>query len=222
MAEWHVFGDEAGTLQFNPKASRYFILTTITVPDYSAGDALLSLRREMAWEGLESHPEFHAVEELQEIRDRVFQIIPALNFQIDSTIFEKRKVLPRNRQSEAYFYQFAWFYHLKYLAYRFNQSGIRLLIVPATIAGRKSKQVAFSNAVQNVVAQVAYLADARCAFWMARTDPCLWLTDYCSWAIQRKYEHTWQGQPDTRSYDLIRQKIRSEFNIFAGGTTLFY
>lgn len=209
-------------MQFNAKASRYFILTTVTLPDCSAADALLVLRRELAWEGLEAHPEFHAVEERQAVRDRVYATIAGIDFQIDSTIFDKRKVLPRNRDSEAYFYQFAWFYHLKYLAYRFNQPGIELLVVPATIVGRGKKQQAFTNAVESVVSQVANLANARCAFWMARTDPCLWLADYSSWAIQRKYEHTWQGQPDTRSYDLIKAKIRSEFPIFAGGTTLYY
>ncbi len=222
MGDWCVFGDEAGNLQFNPKGSRYFVLTTVTLADPTVGVALLALRRKLAWEGIESHPEFHASEEQQPVRDRVFDALDDLQFDIDSTIFEKRKVVPRNRRSEAYFYQFAWFYHLKYLAYRFNQPNIRLLVVPATLVGRGKKQQAFSSAVKSVVRQVAWLAEAQCAFWMARSDPCLWLTDYCSWAIQRKYEHTWQGQPDTRSYDRIRAKIRSEFDIFSVGKVLYY
>jgi hypothetical protein len=222
VPEWCVFGDEAGNLKFNPKASPYFILTTVTLADCSIADPLLTLRRKLAWDGVDTHPEFHATEERQAVRDRVFDVIETLDFQIDSTVFEKRKAMPRIRPSEADFYQFAWFYHLKYLAYRFNQPNVRLLVVPATLAGRGKKQTAFSNAVQSVVWQVAYLADARCSFWMARSDPCLWLADYCSWAMQRKYEHTWLGQPDTRSYDRIQPKIRSEFAIFSGGNTYYY
>lgn len=220
--DWHVFGDESGTLQFDPKASRYFILTTVTIPDYSAGDTLLALRRKLAWEGIPTHPSFHATEEDQQVRDRVFDALDDLSFDIDATIYEKRKVVPRNRATEADFYQFAWFYHLRYLAYRLNQPNVSLLVVPATIGDRRKKADAFAAAVERAVRQVATLADARCAFWMARTDPCLWLADYCSWAIQRKWEHTWKGQPDTRSYDRIRTKIRTEFPIFAGGVQTYY
>jgi hypothetical protein len=223
MAHRYVFGDEAGTLQFNPKASRYFILTTVTLPDCTTGDELLKLRRDLAWEGVESHPEFHASEETQEVRDRVFDVLDPLDFRVDATIFEKRKALPRNRQSEAYFYQFAWFYHLRYLCqFRLNQPDLRLLVIPATLGGRGKRQEAFAGAVRSVVYQVAAVAEAQCAFWMGRSDPCLWLADYCCWAIQRKWEHTWQGSPDVRSYDRIRSKIKSEFDIFALGTTTYY
>jgi hypothetical protein len=222
MVEWHVFADEAGTLQFNPKASRYFILTTVTIGDCSCGDALLALRRQLAWEGIESHPEFHASEEFQPVRDRVFDLLETLDFRVDTTIFEKRKAMPHTRVSEAHFYQFAWFYHLKYLAFHLNQPHVRLLVVPATLAGRGKKQAAFSAAVREVVSQVAWLADARCAFWAARTDPCLWVADYCCWAIQRKYEHTWQGQPDTRSYNRIKPRLHSEFDIFARSGVFYY
>lgn len=223
MTEWHIFGDEAGNLKFNPKASRFFILTTVTLADCSIADSLLTLRRQLAWEGIQTHPDFHASEELQPVRERVFDLVETLDFRIDSTIYEKRKVVPRNRQTEAYFYQFAWFYHLRYLTtHHLNQPDVRLLVVPATLASRPKKQAAFSAAVRSVVDQVAWLADARCAFWSGRTDPCLWLTDYCCWALQRKYEHTWQGRPDTRSYDRIRSKVRSEFLIFERGKVEYY
>jgi hypothetical protein len=36
VADWCVFGDESGTLKFNLKASRYFILTTPKKRDLTA------------------------------------------------------------------------------------------------------------------------------------------------------------------------------------------
>ena len=53
MARIHVFADEAGNFDFSSRsgASRYFILTTVTIGDFGAGDALLALRRQLAWEG---------------------------------------------------------------------------------------------------------------------------------------------------------------------------
>jgi hypothetical protein len=54
MSRVFVFADEAGNFDFSRRAgaSKYFILVTITLPDCSAGLALLELRRELAWEGM--------------------------------------------------------------------------------------------------------------------------------------------------------------------------
>jgi hypothetical protein len=221
--EIYVFGDESGQLDFNPRTSRYFILTTIVVRDCRIFDQLLTLRRELAWEGLPCHPEFHATDELQPIRERVFQALQQLDFRVDATIFEKRKARPDLYTTADKFYRHAWFYHFKFLArgvVRDRKS--RLLVVPATLGDRKKKQELFSEAVRDVVRQTAHVREWRCAFWRARTDPCLWAVDYCSWAIQRKWEHTWNGAPDDRSYRLIEEKIGSEFDIFRRGTATYY
>jgi hypothetical protein len=223
VADLYVFADEAGNMDFSPKkgSSRYWIVTTVTAADCAAGDALLDLRRRLAWEGVDVHPEFHATEELQPVRDRVFETLRDCQFRVDATIFEKRKVRPHRRALTDRFYEFAWFYHLKALAPRIMGAGDRLLLVPATVAKSREKQVLFSEAVREAVGQLVK-GDARCAFWAARTDPCLWVADYCSWAIQRKWEQTWEGKPDDRSQKLIADKIKSEFDIFARGTQTYY
>lgn len=98
----------------------------------------------------------------------------------------------------------------------------RLLVVPATLGDRRKKQELFSEAVRDVVQRTSTVREARCAFWRARTDPCLWAVDYCSWAIQRRWEHTWRGEPDDRSHRLIQDKIGSEFEIFRLGARTYY
>ena len=55
------------------------------------------------------------------------------------------------------------------------------------------------------------------AFWPSNSDPCLQIADYCTWAIQRKWEKN-----DSRSYDLIKDKIVSEYDIFRFGSTYYY
>jgi hypothetical protein len=225
VPDLYVFGDESGDLDFTPKASRFFIVTTATMSDCAVGDELLRLRRQLAWAGVDSHADFHAAEEQQSVRDRVFEILGRYDFRVDTTIFEKAKVQPHLRTPQATFYQFAWFYHLKYVARRIvsiTKPDTRLLVAPATLAQRKAKQEAFSRAVRGVVAQVARVKETRTAFWSARTDPCLWAADYCSWAIQRKWQHTWQGADDDRSYQLVKSKIRSEFDIFALSGKRYY
>jgi hypothetical protein len=215
LGEAYVFGDESGQLDFNLKTSRYFILTTILVADCRVFDQLLALRRRLAWEGLPCHPEFHATDEQQSIRDRVFEVLGRLDFRIDATIFEKRKARPDLYTTADRFYRHAWYYHFKFLAQQvIRDQATRLLVVPATLGERKKKQEEFSQAVRDVVKQTARVGKAQCAFWRARTDPGLWAVDYCSWAIQRKWEREWQGAPDDRSYRLIRDKIGSEFDIY--------
>jgi hypothetical protein len=48
----------------------------------------------------------------------------------------------------------------------------------------------------------------KVAYWPAPSDPCLQVTDYCCWAIQRKWE-----RKDDRSFDLIRHFIAKEQEI---------
>ena len=43
------------------------------------------------------------------------------------------------------------------------------------------------------------------------------IADYCCWAIYRKWE-----KGDLRSHDLIKNKIRSEFDMFAKGNIKYY
>jgi hypothetical protein len=43
------------------------------------------------------------------------------------------------------------------------------------------------------------------------------VADYCCWALSRKWE-----KGDDRSYALIQDKIRSEFDVFRSGRTFYY
>ena len=57
--------------------------------------------------------------------------------------------------------------------------------------------------------QVTPAVTTRTTHWPADSDAGLQIADYCSWAMQRK----WEGG-DTRSYALIQGKVKSEFDIF--------
>lgn len=214
----HLFADEAGNLDFSRKrdASRYYILTTVMVEDFAVGDGLLELRRELAWEGIEQgSTDFHAAEERQEVRDRVFAQLAPYQFRVDTTILEKAKTLPRLAANEQRFYQTAWFLHFKYLAKVLRRED-ELLVLAASV-GTKNRQKAFAAAIEDVVDQFAPSTDARTVAWKAASEPCLWVADYCSWAIQRKWE-----RGDTRSYQLIAPKLRSEFDAFQGSRHTHY
>jgi len=214
-----LFADEAGCLTFSrkPNVSRYFILVTVYNKDCTIGDELMHLRRQLVWEGVASNQEhFHATEDSQPVRDRVFSLIGQHKFRIDATVLEKPKALPRIRPDDLTFYKYAWYYHLKYISPRAIAKGDELLISAASI-GTKKKRAAFLGALQDVAVQSINGTPYKTAFWSASSDPCLQVADYCAWAIQRKWE-----RQDERSYSLISDKIQSEYELFKTGTKTYY
>ena len=214
----YLYADESGDFNFSdsPRASRYFILTTVLIDDHGIESALLDLRRELAWEGLRLPQEFHATEDLQLVRDRVFAVLNRYDFRIDATVLEKRKVNPNRRSSEEKFYQYACFYHLRYVVPRVASAADELLVIASSI-GIKRKKEDFRFAVEVSMSQTSATDAVQVDAWPAAVEPCLQVADYCSWAIQRKWE-----RGDTRSYDLIKDKIHSEHDLFAGGNRLYY
>ena len=84
----------------NNRASRYFILCTVTMEfcnQVSAG--LLNLRREMIWAGDPVGEFFHCTEDKQVVRDKVFALLKLYPFEIQATIMEKAKAQPQTRTS---------------------------------------------------------------------------------------------------------------------------
>ena len=214
----YIYADESGNFDFSRKtgASRYFLLTTVVINDHSVESELLELRRELAWEGVELSGSFHATTDKQRVRDRVFDILRRHEFRIDATILEKRKAEPQIRSTDLRFYKQAWFHHMQYVAPRVVSPQDELLVVAASI-GNKRKQNAYLSAIQDVLDQTSPANPTRAKMWDADSDPCIQLVDYCSWAIQRKWELS-----DFRSYQLIHDKVHSEFDLFWSESTVYF
>lgn len=218
MSRIHVFADESGNFDFSrgSGASRYFILATVTTEDPRIGQALLDLRRALAWRGLGLNNEFHATTDTQAVRDEMFQMLWNHSFRVDATILQKSKAQPSIRDTDEQFYKMAWYLHMKFLAPRIVAAHGELFVVGASL-GTKKRRSAFHSAVVEVIAQVSPTTKCRVASWDASSDPCLQVADYCAWAIQRKWEHG-----DDRSQRLIASKITSEFAVFRTGATEYY
>lgn len=214
----YVFADESGDMVFsrNGQASRYFILVTMGALDCAIGDALQSLRRDLAWRGIGLDREFHATEDSQAVRDCVFPVIASHRLRIDATVLEKSKAKPHLTSAKERFYQYAWYYHFKSLAERFDGRFDEVLVVTASV-GTKRERKNFRAAVVDVAAQALPRVTHQVASWSAASDPCLQAVDYCSWAIGRKWE-----RGDDRSHRLIAPKIQSEFDLFSRGDVHHY
>ena len=210
----YVYADEAGNFDFsnNQRASKYFILTTVLIEDHGIATDLFELRRELAWDGFDLSSGFHATEDRQRVRDAVFETLRQHHFRVDATILEKREVQPRLTVSAMQFYKYAWFYHMRYVAPRVATKQDEMLVVAASVA-IKRKKAEFREAIRDVMEQTSTTSSWRNVVWPAASDPCLQIADYCSWAIQRKWE-----RGDDRSYRLIRNRIESEYDLLRGET----
>jgi hypothetical protein len=91
------------------------------------------------------------------------------------------------------------------------------LFVAASSLGTKKARGALHTAVDDVVRQLSPCRSHRVAFWPADSDPCLQVADYCTWAIQRKWE-----RDDDRSHLLIAPKLRSEYDVWKSGEVHYY
>jgi len=219
MSRIHLYGDESGNFdwQHPPKASKYFILTTVVVDgSHQIAHDLLSLRRELAWKGVDIDREFHATEDAQAIRDEVFKIIGGHSLRVDATILEKAKAQPHLRVTPERFYQYAWFYHMRHVRPLVAGAGDELFVVAASV-GTKKKRKAFQGGVDDVLTQVAGKCIYETACWPAAIDPCLQVADYCCWAIFRRFESN-----DNRSYDLIKHHVKTMFDLFKNGVKYYY
>lgn len=179
-----------------------------------AGD-LLALRRELAWQGLPLGDYFHATTDKQTVRDAVYDVLSSNHFRVQATIMEKSKAQPQVRRSRPRFYQYGWLYHFRYGLRSIVRRSPEVLVTAAAI-GSKKERASFEYAVDDVMGQTVP-GEWATDFCPAIADPCLQVVDYCAWAIQRKWE-----RGDVRSYDLIKDRITYEFDLWSHGNTHYY
>lgn len=218
MPNKFVFADEAGDFAFKrqPGASKYFILCTLTTEDCKLSHDLLHVRRELTLSGDAERDKLHATEDPQAVRDLVFPILAKHDFRIDATILEKSKAQPKTRTTDAAFYHYAWYFHFKHVGPLVAARADKVLITAASIGTKKTKAT-FKESLNNSVQQVLPRSKWEASFIESAKDPLLWAVDYCAWAIQRKWE-----KDDMRSYYLIGEKIKTEYDLWRIGHKHYY
>lgn len=215
----YIFLDEAGDFAFSDKGTRYFMIGSIsTERPFPAYPRLTELKYDLAEHGTDLEY-FHASENAQAIRNQVFTIIQEqLNgIRIDSTIVEKRKTGPALQVPEK-FYPRMLGYHLEFILRQYRLTDFTSVLVYTDQIPVQRNREAIKKAIKQTLANAL---PEGVAFQVLHHDSKsnfqLQVADYCTWAIYRK----WTRQ-DVRSYKLIAQAVRSEFDIFRTGDRLYY
>lgn len=216
MPQVYVFADESGNLDFSPTGTRYFVLTTVTAESCDVGDALLQVRRTLARTGIGLNEELHCAENSLAVRKPVFETIRGLNFRVDATIIEKCQVHPAYRPTEARFYHFAWYEHMRRIITDIVTDEDKLLVIAAALYTKRVREE-FWRGVTDAVSWLVPKVERRVAFWAAGGDPCLQLADYCAWAVFRKWERS-----DTAYHEYIADKLVTETLHFRPEEAVYY
>jgi hypothetical protein len=234
----YIFIDESGDFVFSKKGSDYFILTAISsLNPLKSRDVVLRARYELLRDGIDLEY-FHATEDPQGVRDKFYSKIQSLtDYEIDSVIAEKRKAnftlyeeISFQTQEKGYkfrttaveekFYKQICETLLQYVTHRFikirNHLNITKIIVVMDQCVTKRKREYITKSVKTYIKDkfgiVPYVY-----FHSTKSDVNSQVADYCCWAIKKKW-----ADKEMRPYEEVRSKIKSEFDIFAKGSTTYY
>ena len=201
----YFFFDESGNLDFSLNGSRYYFFGVVTTRDPAPlSVALTGLRYELLSEGLELEY-FHAAEDNQAVRSRVFASIAAAGgFEVDVLVVDKRCVHPELHEPWEFY---ACLAHtlLDAVLRRHADGEERLVIVTDRLPihrHRKTAEKTFKATLRGALGERPF----SIVHHASAAHELLQVVDYCTWAVQR----TWH-RGDTRSYELIRPMIRSEY-----------
>jgi len=224
MKTLYLFIDESGNFDFSPSGTKYFILTVLsTMNPFDIGSPLLKLRYDLlpnyaCGSKMEEHGYFHASEDTQAVRDSVFSILFTLNqpMRVDSVIAQKNKANPIFYHQHLEFYKVLGEALLKYALNRAQwQDYDHVVLVFSSLFDKKKRGIL----KQSFISLIKLYAQVTFAIYFhdSKFDLCNQVADYFGWVIYRKWE-----SGDTRSYGLMQNQIKSEFQIFERGSREYY
>ena len=210
----YIFLDEAGNLDFSANETRYFVLTSISMRrPFPVYEALNDYKHDCLEYGLDMEY-FHCVADNNHVRKGVFDLIAAhlggmRHMSIDSLVVEKRKTGPALRE-DMRFYPEMLGHLLKFVLPKELDAGAEEVIVITDKLPVNRKRQAVEKGTRLALAEMLPQGMRyRILHHASRSHYGLQVADYCCWAVFRKWNRN-----KTHYYDLIKQAVRSEFDIF--------
>jgi len=229
MRTLFVFIDESGNFDFSPKGTKYFMLSAVSTLNPLGKEKLEEIKYDLMKNGLDLEY-FHATEDKQVVRNQVYNFIENLkDIEIDSVIVQKNKANPSlyisekkkmSKKEKGYkLYIIALRTLLKYLFKRYkNSENINQVIIILSSIFNASKQYLIKMIIKKYLKQ-EFPKPFFLYFHECRADKNTQIADYCSWAIYKKWT-----DGEIRPYSAVNKgkKIKSEFDVFETGQTIYY
>ena len=227
MRTLFIFIDESGNFDFSSKGTKYFILSAVSTLNPLGKERLEEIKYDLMKNGTNLEY-FHATEDKQVVRNKVYSFIENLkDIEIDSVIAQKNKTNPSLYISEKKkkpkkgekLYTLALQTLLQYIFRRYNNSAKvdRVVIVLSSIFDVNKREL-IKKTIKIYLKQI-FSNPFYLYFHQNRSDKNTQIADYCCWAIYRKWT-----DGEIRPYSAVNKgnKIKSEFDIFKTGKTIYY
>jgi hypothetical protein len=203
--------DEGGDLNFASTGTKYFTLSSVALQrPFRLLSHLSDLRFDLIEEG-HGIEYFHASDDRQATRDRVFSVIvdSLEDLRLDTVVAEKQNV-PGELRDESRFYPEMLGKLLAHVAPELLARGATEFIVITDSIPLKSKRRAIEKGVKVSLAH-AMPADTRyrICHHASKSTPLLQAVDYMNWAVFRSLQ---SGDP--RSFKLIEAAVSSQRMVF--------
>lgn len=216
----YIFLDEGGDFNFSSNGTKYFTLTTVTMSEPIVFDIpLLDYKYKLLQEELDIEY-FHASENVQNIRDKVFSIIKEniSSLRVDSLIVEKSKTSP-SLQNPLKFYPKMFGFLLQYLfrSIEIQVDSFEAIIITDKIPLQKKRHAIIKTIKTNLHTMLPSKAKYVIYHHDSKSSGGLQITDFCNWAVYRKW-----SRDDMRSYNIIKEAVKIEYDIFFDSRKHFY
>ncbi len=215
----YLFLDEAGNLDFSRNGTRYFALGCVAKErPFRAYQELTELKYDIIEEGVDLEY-FHAAEDRQITRNRVFGIIQRHleGVRVDVLLVEKRKTSPA-MQTEEEFYPHVLSQLIRRVLAQHDLADFLEVIVFTDRIPVQRKRSAVEKGVKLTLAGCLPSTTHYLVLHHDSKSNCdLQIADYCTWAVYRKWT---LGDP--RSFVLIAPAVLSEWDFFQTETTTYY
>jgi hypothetical protein len=211
-----VFIDESGNFDFSEKGTRHFVMAGVAAlaPLDSAAE-MQALRYQLLAEGVDASS-FHAAEDRQFIRDRVFQTFELIeNVKVHAIFGDKHRAAPR-LQSDSQLHALFGRALIRYFLRVFDASDYQRVVVVFDQALTKKKQGDFHGVIKPELK--AMRKPFHIYFQKMVTDMNGQIADYVAWSKYVQLERR-----ELRPWESLNASLRpSDFNIFRDGTMLYY
>jgi hypothetical protein len=207
------FLDEAGEYVFHAKSGAYLVYTgVITAIPTLFSREFAELKYELLAQG-HCVERFHASEDKQFVRDRVFALLSASkDFAIHSIVVRKNRINPSMYKHGVY--SVAYRTMLRYLV---GGGGVDQAHIIVDTVPDKQQQTALQKTLRQKAEQAMGQIPFSINHHSSASHAMLQVADYCAWAIHKR----WQSG-DSRSYDLISGKVENEFDLYRKGERIYY
>ena len=164
----YIFLDESGNLDFGPKGSRYFVLTSVVMHrPFPVSERLEAYKYDCIENGTNIE-HFHCYNDRNEIRNAVFDAIVACldEFRIDCVIAEKARTNTRLREGQRLYLWMLAYLLRRALREEFDAGVKEVIVITDTIPVNRKRRMA-EKSIQRAVARLRTYKLGVARVWVA-------------------------------------------------------